>query len=885
MDKGKIRKYIYLLLIFLPVLFFIPSFLVFIKDFLVDYLWFQSIGFLYRYLLVFKIQIITFLIFFSIAFSLILFNNFITRYNIKNNVKKVRTSYFLITNYKITFIFILLFALIFSLTSTFWWEEILQFSHAEKFNISDPIFNNDLSFYVFKIELFKLVLTWILLLLLLMFIWSVFYYFYTGAISLVRLAFYLPQKIRIHLGIILCLIFINLGFLVFMQKYALLFHQGSIIKGAAYTDVYARIFAYNLVGIGLIIIGAIFLYSAIKKHYYPLLIAGITLTIVMIIFFAIYPFFLQQLFVAPNELEKETPFIKHTIKFTRQAYKIDNAQKINFNVKNDLDIKRMNKDIINNIRLWDWRPLRSTFKQLQEIRPYYIFSEIDVDRYVINGKLREVMLAVREISHLNLPRAARNWINRYLKYTHGYGLVMMPVNVKNDEGLPYFFVKDIPPVSIIDKKITRPEIYYGETVRDYVIVNTKTKEFDYPSGDGNVKSIYKGKGGIILNSFWKKLIMAVELSDFKMIFSNLITKETKVKIRRNIIEIVKKLVPFLLIDNDPYIVLINGKIYWFLDAYTYTDKYPYSEMYQDNYNYIRNSVKIIIDAYSGTVSLYIVDKKDPIIKVYQKIFPGLFKDGDKLPDEFKAHFRYPDDLFMTQSEIYRSYHMTDPEVFYNKEDLWDIPVEIYNDVEVLMNSYYVVNKIKGEEDFEFLNMIPFTPTKRDNMIGILMARCDPPHYGKLAVYKFSKKKSIRGPLQVESLIDQNVEISKLITLWGQKGSRVVRGNIFVIPIENSIIYVEPLFIYAEKKELPELKRIIVFYNNNIAVSANLEDAITTVLKGKSSSIALSDEIMNDLIDRINVYINEAQKSLEKKDYSGSQKAIKRIKSLLNSSKQ
>ena len=875
------RKYILWAFLVIVLLFIVPALFAFFKNFVVNYLWFQSIGYLSRFLLVFKVKIVTFITFFVCSFIFILLNHFMALYNVKSYAKKFNISSDIwLFGRKISLIFIVLFSIIFGLSSTYWWADILNFINAIKFNASDPIFNKDIGFYVFKFNLYKLVRSWSLYMLFLLFIWSGFFYFFTGAISQQRLRFFVPKKARWHFGILLFLIFINFSISVLFKKFEILFSQGTIVKGASYTDIYAHMFAYNLLIIAFIITGMLFIYWIFNNKFkYPLI--GIAALIgITIIFSGIYPFILQQLIVSPNEIEKERPFIKNTIKYTRKAYGLDKVKVINFDVKNDLHTKELDKNIVNNIRLWDWRPLKSTFKQLQEIRPYYIFSDVDIDRYIINGRLRQVMLSAREISHRILPREAQNWINRYLKYTHGHGIVMMPVNIKNEEGLPVFFIKDIPPVSEIDIEIKQPEIYYGETVRDYVIVNTKTKEFDYPSGDGNVYSTYKGSGGILINKFWKKIIMAMELSDIKMLFSSLITKNTRVMIRRYIIEIVKRLVPFLMIDNDPYMVVVDGRLYWFIDAYTYTDKYPYSELHGENFNYIRNSVKIIIDAYTGEVNLYIVDKNDPIVRVYKKIFPGLFKDASALPEEFKTHFRYPDDLFMVQSEIYRTYHMTDPEVFYNKEDLWDIPLEVYDDKEILMNSYFIINKLKGEEEVEFLNMMPFTPTKKDNMIGMLMARCDIPHYGELVAYKLPKKKLTYGPLQIESLIDQNVEISKLVTLWGQKGSRVIRGNIFVVPIEDSIIYVEPLYLQAERKELPELKRIIVVYNNNIAISPSLTEALDMVIQGRSSSIKMSDAMFEDLLDRLSNAVRNAEKSLEDKNYKAGARHIKKLKEII-----
>ncbi len=883
---------IFILIAIIPTLYHI------FITFAINYYWFESLNFKEIFLKIIKVKINLFLIFFSITFLISTINHLISIYNISNGVKKITIN---IKNYnkiikKYIYLIIFIIALIFSIIpAASWWDTILRYFNATAFHIKDPLFHKDIGFYVFKLNLFSLIRIWSLYFLLFLFTWAFLSYFFTGNIILSIKKIYISKPIRTHLGILLFLIFLNISFYFLMKQYFLLFKQHIIVKGPSYTDVFAYLLSYKVLAISIFFTSFLFIYWIFNNKFNIPLLAILINFILLLGLNGVYPFILQQFIVSPNEIEKERPFIENTIKYTRMAYKIDKVKEKYFDVKFDLNLNHLekNEDILDNIRLWDWRPLKETFKQLQEIRPYYIFSDVDIDRYIIENKMWQVMLSVREISHSNLPRSARNWINRYLKYTHGYGIVMTPVNKKNEEGLPEFFIKNIPPISTVNVKINRPEIYYGETMSDYVIVNTRTAELDYPSGDGNIYTYYKGDGGIKLDSYFKKLLFSLYLPNLKMLLSDLITPQSRVMIHRNIIEIVKKIAPFLLIDNDPYAVLVNGKIYWILDAYTYTDKFPYSELYLNELNYIRNSIKIIIDAYTGKTKFYIVDNKDPIAKTYKKIYPSLFSDYKKLNKEFIKHFRYPSDLFLIQADLYRTYHMKKADVFYNKEDYWDFPMELYDEHEIRMNNYYIINKLNNSNQSEFLNVIPFTPSKKNNMIALLIGRCDIPHYGELIVYKFPKRYLIYGPMQIEARIDQNAEISKLISLWGQKGSKVIRGNLLVIPVENSLIYVEPLFLQAEKQELPELKRIIVAYNNNVAIGETLQEALKKAITGnneenineeinlekKNLKNRLNSQLIN-LIDKAYNTYQKADEYLKKGDLVNYARVMKKLKTIL-----
>jgi uncharacterized membrane protein (UPF0182 family) len=548
----------------------------------------------------------------------------------------------------------------------------------------------------------------------------------------------------------------------------------------------------------------------------------------------VYPSFLQRFRVVPNEVAAERPFIERSIQFTRRAYGLDKIEAKEFPADEQLnpaDLKR-NEATLKNIRLWDHRPLLATYGQLQEIRTYYKFVDVDNDRYLIDGGHRQVMLSARELSYQHLP--SRIWINEHLTYTHGYGVVFGPVNQVTPEGLPEFFIKDIPPVSTKPElKVTRPEIYFGELANDYVFVKTKARELDYAAGDQNVYTDYQGSGGVSVGSFWRKLLFSARFATLRVALSNDITAESRILYHRQIQERVNKIAPFIKFDRDAYLVIAGGgRLFWIIDGYTTTDRYPYSEPVPKLGNYIRNSVKAVVDAYNGTVQFYISSPDDPIIQAYGKIFPGVFRPIESMSQELRAHVRYPQDLFAVQAHMYATYHMQDPQVFYNKEDVLAVPHRSIDGRETEIEPYYTIMRLPGENREEFVLLLPFTPNKRDNMRAWLAARSDAPNYGKLTALNFPKAKLVYGPKQIEARVDQDAVISQQLSLWNQRGSQVIRGSILAIPIEASLLYVQPLYLAAEKGSLPELKRVIVAFGNQIAMEETLEQSLQRIFGGR-----------------------------------------------------
>jgi uncharacterized membrane protein (UPF0182 family) len=546
-----------------------------------------------------------------------------------------------------------------------------------------------------------------------------------------------------------------------------------------------------------------------------------------------WPGVVQEYSVKPNELGMESPYLERNIASTRAAFALERIEVKPFDASTDLTMEDLeaNPQTIENIRVWDDRPLLTTLRQMQEIRLYYDFADVDVDRYMINGESRQVMLSARELNYGNVPANAKSWFNEHMQYTHGYGLTMSPVNVVTPEGLPDLFIQDIPPASKVGIEVTQPEIYYGELTDRFVLVGTKAKEFDFPNGDENAYTTYSGDGGVPVGTTLRQALFSLYYQSFDILLSNYITPESKIMFRRQVKERVSTLAPFLHLDRDPYLVVVDGRMKWMMDAYTTTDRYPYSEPFllpRKSINYIRNSVKVVMDAYHGTVDFYVSDSSDPMIQVYSRIFPGAFKAMEALPETLVSHIRYPADFFDVQAAMYRAYHMTDPTVFYNKEDMWESPKDLFGDKEQLMQSYYLIMKLPGESEEEFILLVPFVPTNKDNMISWLAARCDPENYGRLVLYQFPKQRLIYGPSQIEARIDQTPEISEQITLWSQAGSRVIRGNLLVIPVEDSLMYVEAVYLQAESSQLPELKRVIVSYENTIAMEPTLDQALQKV---------------------------------------------------------
>jgi hypothetical protein len=553
---------------------------------------------------------------------------------------------------------------------------------------------------------------------------------------------------------------------------------------------------------------------------------ALALTGIGVIYFAgsFYPKVLQNFVVNPNELIKETPFIEHTISGSLLAYGLNNTESKKLTGAESLNAEsiRANSLTIENIRLWDQEPLLDTLGQLQEIRTYYQFNSVDHDRYTIDGKYRQTLLSPRELKSENLPN--RTWINEHLTFTHGYGVSLSPVNKITPQGLPVLLIKDIPPRSSVDLKVGQPEIYFGELSNDHVFVNTGTKEFDYPEGEKNVYKNYEGSGGFPVESLIRKALLAVRFKTLKILFSEDINNESRVLMYRNITERVLKIAPFLRLDSDPYLVLTDGKMKWLYDAYTVSDRFPYSQTIPRFGNYVRNSVKVAIDAYDGSMDFFISDPNDPIIQTWKKVFPELFKELNEMPEDLRKHIRYPSDLFTIQAFIYATYHMKAPQVFYNKEDLWEIP-EIDNK---MMEPYYTIMKLPGNKAEEYILMLPFTPSGKSNLSAWMVAQSDGENYGKLIAYTFPKQKLIYGPNQIVARINQDAEVSRQISLWDQRGSKVIQGTMLVIPIEESLIYVRPLYLKADAGKIPELKRVIVGYEDTIAMERTLEEALAKI---------------------------------------------------------
>ncbi|HEY1371018.1 MAG TPA: UPF0182 family protein [Candidatus Binatia bacterium] len=713
------------------------------------------------------------------------------------------------------------------------WEDALLFLNAVPFSLNDPVFGNDIGFFVFRLPFLMAVYHWFIVLV------AITLAATAGVYVLYRGIQYGPRGLSFNARSKSHLLALAAAFLLakavgyYLDGFQLLYSPSGAAFGAGYTALHATLPVLRLLA-ALSVIGAGVLLLQIWRPgiRYAALTAG-ALVLVHGVGLGIYPAFLQRFRVGPNEIAAERPFIERTIQFTRRAYGLDKLEVQEFAADERLtsaDLKR-NDATLKNIRLWEHRPLLATYGQLQEIRTYYKFVDVDNDRYPIEGVPRQVMLSVRELSHQHLNNAG--WINEHLTYTHGYGAVFGPVNQVTPEGLPEFFIKDIPPVATIDAlKIARPEVYYGELANDYVFVKTRARELDYPAGDRNVYTDYQGRGGVPVGSLWRKLVFSGRFATLRIALSNDIGAGSRILYYRQVRERVEKIAPFIEFDRDVYPVIAGGRIYWIIDGYTTSDYYPYAEPVRDVGNYIRNSVKAIVDAYDGTVGFYVSSPDDPIIRAYARMFPNMFKPLDAMPEALRAHIRYPQDLFTIQARIYATYHMQDPQVFYNKEDVLAIPHRTIGGRETEIEPYYTIMRLPGEAREEFILLLPFTPNKRDNMRAWLAARSDPPNYGKLIALNFPKAKLVYGPKQIDARIDQDAVISQQLSLWNQRGSQVIRGSMLAIPIEASLMYVQPLYLAAEKGSLPELKRVIVAFGNQIAMEETLEQSLERIFGGR-----------------------------------------------------
>jgi uncharacterized protein len=732
----------------------------------------------------------------------------------------------------------LILALLVGWAGTGRWELVLQALNPTPFNIRDPLFDRDVAFYVFQLPLWNSLYGWLMRTLVFSGLAAVTVYLFTRGIGISPGGVVIARRARGHLLILAALLLLLKAAGYRLAMFDLLFSERGVAFGAGYTDVNAQLPILKALLVLAGLLAVLCLVTIRLKSWRPLLWGVAALVGVSFLGGVAYPGLIQRYQVSPNEIVKEKPYIDFNIRYTRLAYGLDNIEEREFPADQALTLQdlRKNDATIKNIRLWDTRPLLATYSQLQEIRTYYKFTDIDIDRYTINGDYRQVTLSARELSSKDLP--SRIWINERLTYTHGYGAVVSPVNRVTREGLPEFWIKDIPPVASTDLRIARPELYFSELANDYVFAKTRAKEFDYPAGDQNVYTTYAGQGGIPLGSFWRKVLFAAYLGDTKLLLSNDVTSDSRVMIYRNIRERVQRIAPFLRYDDDPYLVIsAAGRLVWLLDGYTISDGFPYSAPTRGLGNYVRNAVKVTVDAYDGTVNFYIADPTDPLIRTIARIFPGLLQPLDAMPADLRTHLRYPEGLFRIQAGMFAIYHMRDTQVFYNKEDLWNLPIRPVDGREQAMEPYYLILRLPGEPKEEFVLLIPFTPSKKDNLAAWLAARSDPPNYGKLVVYTFPKQKLVYGPRQIEARIDQDSFISQQLSLWSQRGSQVIRGNLLVIPIERSLMYVEPLYIAAEKGQLPELKRVIVAFGDRIAMEETLEGAMARVFGGQSPPAA------------------------------------------------
>jgi len=776
-------------------------------------------------------------------------------------------------------------ALFFALIFYAQWDTYLRFRYGGSFGLSDPLFGVDAGFYLFRLPFYELLQNSLTTLALVTLLAVMVFYAYLG---LLRFSRSRPMqgwsaKTAPHLSILFFVLVASWGWGFYLDRFELLYSTQGVVYGAGYTaDHVTRIAYWIMLGAAVSLCALVL--NFVRPRFKAIVIASGIYVGLYIIAVWLAPALFQRFTVQPNELARETPYLKNNIEFTRKAYSLDTIQETSYPALSDLtsEVIARNEDTIQNIRLWDWRPLLQMYQQAQEIRLYYQFYQADVDRYHLPDGYHQVVLSARELS-AELPAQAQTWVNQKLQFTHGYGVVMSFVSKTIGGGFPQYILKNIPPESAYGLTIDQPSIYYGESMPGYRIVATGVKEFDYPKGNQNVYTSYAGTGGIPLDSLWKRLLFAWTQADVNILLTSYLQPESRIQIWRRVQERLKQIAPFLRLDQDPYAVVSEGKQYWIQDAYTVSDHFPYSTphaaAFEEELNYIRNSVKVVVNMYDGTVQFYVMDANDPVLAVYRRAFPGVFKDLNQLSPDLKAHLRYPEDLFSIQADQYRTFHMTIPQVYYNREDLWVLPQENYAGTVAPMKPYYILMKLPGSDQLEYLLMTPFTPQKRNNMISWLAARCDFPEYGKMLFYQLPKERLIYGPMQIEAMIDQNTTISQQLTLWDQKGSRVIRGNLIPVPIENSFLYVVPVYLTAEGTDFPQLKRVIVISDDKVAMEPTLDEAIQSVFGTEQPQNPVQASAQPEL-GQARAQFDEAQKAMQQGNWADFGKAMDALKHLL-----
>jgi uncharacterized membrane protein (UPF0182 family) len=813
------------------------------------------------------------------------------------------------------------------------WDTYLRFRYGGAFGVADPLFGVDVGFYIFHLPFYELLqnsFTMLTLAAIAMVI-AVYGLFAPRLRSSAMIS--VGRGAEVHLTVLLFLLVANFGWGFYLDHYELLYSTQGVVYGAGYTaDHVTRVALWSMVGASAVAC-AILVYNVFRPRLMSLAVGAGIYAVLWIVGVAVAPLICQKFIVQPSELALETPYLKNSIEFTRKAFQLDTIQETSYPALEDLTpaVLARNEDTIQNIRLWDSRPLLETYQQTQAIRLYYQFYNVDTDRYHLADGYHQVMLSARELSP-ELPAKARTWVNEYLEFTHGYGVVMNFVSKKVGGGFPDYTLENVPAKSNVGLTIAQPAIYYGQSMPGYRIVATDVKEFDYPKGNDNVYSSYQGKGGIPLDNIWKRLLFAWNKADINILLTSYLKPESRIQIHRDVRERVAEIAPFLRLDNDPYAVLSQGRLYWIQDAYTASSYFPYGNPEwtgQNNMllesqsgpgisanaqgpdaggtdvlgtssdfnglNYMRNSVKAIVDMYDGTVKFYIMDPKDPILAAYQRAFPKMFNELSTMPADLKAHLRYPEDLFAVQADEYRSFHMTDPQVFYNREDLWAAPMERYAGEAQRMKPYYILMKLPGSDQLEYMLMTPFTPQNRANMISWMAARSDFPQYGKMLFYELPKEKLIYGPNQIEALIDQNTEISQQLTLWNQNGSRVIRGKQIVTPIENSFLYVVPLYLTAEGASIPQLKRVIAVAGDKVVMEPTLDEALAALFgpprtapvaaqgRGSETTGSAAGAVAHGSDNgQARAQFEEVQKAMQQGDWAKYGKAMEALKTLLAS---
>ena len=849
--KPRRRRWRWWLLLAIVLLFFVASRGLSIY---LSALWFGSLGYSSVYWYMFKLKIELFLIFFILT-TLILRGGFwlverafasfaFDRRTIFVNQQPVNFSPSRVLR-PLSWVVSVIAGLVFGLGMREAWRSFALYSHQVSTELTDPIFHKPVAFYLFTLPIYEAISTWLLYLSIIILIAAIIYAVLAVTQQGISTAGDVARARKTSVAAVSCALAVWLVILAwrfFLSRYPYLWGDHQTFSGVSYVEANHLLPGLLWVAVALVVAAVIALVNAFVLRKVRVLIAGIAIPLlVYVVANVIIPAYVTNFIVKPNELGRETPYIEQNIVWTRRAFGVDRIEQRSFDAATSVSTSDLqtNRPTLNNIRLWDWRALKDTLTQIQAIRTYYAFTDVDVDRYTVSGEKRQMMLATREIDVDKLPPSSRNWVNEKLIYTHGYGVTMNTANGFDAEGMPKFVLSNMPIESTAPEiRVTRPEIYFGQKTDYDVYVNTKRKEFNYPQGETNNLTTYEGTGGIRLGGFMRRWLLAWALDDItKLPFSDDVTPDSRALIHRNIKEIVDGVAPFLVYDNDPYMVISSeGRLFWMIDAFTESANYPYSRHYQagdKTVNYIRNSVKVVIDAYNGAI-FYVFDPQDPLIQTYRATFPNLFHDASEMPPDLRAHVRYPETLIKVQGEVFGLYHTQDTNSFFQREDLWNVARQVTlnedkQQQEQPIEPYFVLMQLPGEKTpIEFAEILPFTPSNRNNMIGWMAGRCDGDAYGSLLVYNFPKSRLIDGPLQIEARIDQNAQLSGQFTLWNQQGSHVRRGHLLVIPIGSSLLYVEPVYLQAERSPMPELRLVVLATQDRLAYGSNFEEALNSL---------------------------------------------------------